>query len=188
MREEWRDVVGYEGFYQVSNMGRIRSLTRTFVRSDGSTATYKGRLITPVGRPYLHVSLSKNNVQSRVRVHRLVAKTFVPNPDNLPCVDHIDCDKTNDRADNLRWCTSLQNTRYAKENGLLNGNFHYELLAEESKLAMKAPRMVPIIRDDGKAYDSIADAARDMGVTCGAISHVLRGLVRTCKGHSFKYR
>lgn len=188
MREEWRDIAGYEGFYQVSNMGRVRSLNRTFKRSDGTTATYKGRILKPAGRPYLHVYLSKNNVHSMMRVHRLVAEAFVSNPKDLECVDHIDCDKTNNRADNLRWCSHAQNIRYAQENGLLAGNFHYELLSNEKKLAMKAPRMVPIVRDDGKEYDCVEDAARDMGVTHGAISHVLRGLTKTCKGYSFKYK
>lgn len=188
MREQWRDIVGYEGFYQVSNMGRVRSLTRTFMRSDGTKATYKSRVLKPVGRPYLHVYLSKSNVHIMVRVHRLVAEAFVPNPEDLECVDHIDCDKTNNRADNLRWCSHLQNMRYAQENGLFNSNFQYELLSDEKKLAMKAPRMVPIVRDDGKEYDCVEDAARDMGVTHGAISHVLRGVTKTCKGHSFKYK
>lgn len=188
MREEWRDIAGYEGWYQVSNLGRVRSLTRTFRRSDGSTATYRGRVLKPQGRPYLHVYLSKHDIRGQVRIHRLVADAFIPNPDGLKCVDHIDCDKTNNRADNLRWCSHLQNTRYAQENGLLAGNFHYELLSDETKLAMKAPRMVPIIRDDGKEYDCVEDAARDMGVTHGAISHVLRGLTKTCKGYSFKYK
>lgn len=188
MREEWRDVAGYEGFYQVSNMGRVRSLDRTFLRADGTTATYKSKVLKPAGRPYLHVYLSKNNVHDMMRVHRLVAEAFVANPENLKCVDHIDCNKTNNRADNLRWCSHLQNMRYAQENGLLAGNFHYELLSDETKLNMKAPRMVSIVRDDGTEYDCVEDAAKEMGVTHGAISHVLRGLTKTCKGHSFKYK
>lgn len=188
MREEWRDIAGYEGFYQVSNMGRVKSLDRTFLRSDGTMATYKGKILMPVGRPYLHVSLSKNNIHTMARIHRLVAEAFIPNPNRLKCIDHIDCDKTNNQVDNLRWCSHLQNIRYAKENGLLAGNFHYELLSDEKKLAMKAPRMVPIVRDDGMEYDCVEDAARDMGVTHGAISHALRGLTKTCKGHSFKYK
>lgn len=188
MREEWRDITGYEGFYQVSNMGKVRSLDRTFLRSDGTTATYKSRVLKPAGRPYLHVYLSKNNVHNMMRVHRLVAEAFVPNPENLKCVDHIDCNKTNNRSDNLRWCNHLQNMQYAQENGLLAGNFHYELLSDETKLAMKAPRMVSIVRDDGTEYDCVEDAAKEMGVTHGAISHVLRGLTKTCKGYSFKYK
>lgn len=188
MCEEWRDIAGYEGFYQVSNMGRVRSLTRTFKRSDGTIATYRGRVLKPVGRPYLHVYLSKNNIHSMMRVHRLVAEAFVQNTENLKCVDHIDCNKTNNRADNLRWCSHSQNMRYAQENGLLDERFDYKLISDEKKLAMKAPRMVPIIRDDGREYDCVKDAARDMGVTHGAVSHVLRGLTKTCRGHSFKYK
>lgn len=188
MCEEWRDIAGYEGFYQVSNMGRVRSLTRTFMRSDGTTATYKGRILKPVGKPYLHVYLSRNNIHSMMRVHRLVAEAFVPNPENLNCVDHVDCDKSNNRAENLRWCTHAQNMGYANANGLLSGNFDYESLSDDKKLAMKAPRMVSVVRDDGKEYDCVEDAARDLDVTHGAISHVLRGLTKSCRGHSFRYR
>lgn len=188
MKEEWRDIEGYEGYYQVSSMGRVRSLTRTFLRADGTTATYQGRMLNLQGGPYLHVFLSKNNNHQLRRVHRLVAETFIPNPGMLRCVDHIDCNKTNNRVDNLRWCSSVQNTRYAQENGLLTGNFHYDDLSEESKLAMKASRMTPVVRDDGKTYASVEEAAKDLGVTHGAISHVLKGLTKTCKGHTFKYQ
>lgn len=187
MQEIWKDIEGYEGFYQVSNLGRVRSLDHTIHRTDGTTAFYRGRILTPVGRPYLNVSLSKGPQLERPRIHRLVAEAFIPNPNGYDQVDHIDCDKTNNRVDNLRWCTHQENTRYAQENGLLTGNFHYDELSDDKKLAMKLPRMVSIVRDDGKLYDCIADAARDMSVTPGAISHVLRGLVKTCKGHTFQY-
>ena len=187
MEELWKDIEGYGGFYQVSNMGRVRSLDRDFVNAAGQCRHYPGKIITPCGYPYFHVRLSKKGKTKIRRIHRLVADAFVPNPDGLRCVDHIDCDKTNNRADNLRWCTDQENTRYAQENGLLNGNFHYDELSDEMKLAMKKPRMVPIIRDDGRRYDCVEDAARDMGVTHGAISHVLCGLVKTCKGHAFQY-
>lgn len=188
MKEEWRDITGYEGYYQVSNMGRVRSLTRTFPRSDGSTATYQGRELTPSGGPYLHVILSKNNVHNIVRIHRLVAETFIPNPDGLQYVDHIDCNKSNNRIDNLRWCSAAQNARYAQENGLLAGKFNYDKLPDETKQAMKAPRLVPIVRDDGRTYGSVEEAAKELGVTHGAISHVLTGRTKRCKGHTFKYQ
>ncbi len=187
MQEIWKDIEGYEGFYQVSNLGRVRSIDHTIHRTDGTTAFYRGRILVPVGSPYLHVCLSKGPKHKQVRVHRLVAQAFIPNPNGYRQVDHIDCDKKNNRAENLRWCTTQENTRYAQENGLLNGNFDYSKVSEENKLAMKIHLMVPVIRDDGKRYASVHEAADELGVTHGAISHVLRGLVKTCKGHAFQY-
>lgn len=186
MREEWRDIAGYEGYYQVSDMGRVRSLTRTFKRLDGSTATYKGRIIVPVGRPYLHTTVSKNNKVERIRIHRLVAQTFIPNPDNLKCVDHINGIKTDNRAANLRWCTHAENSRYASENGLLHPK-PYEQYSDEAKENMVKKLRRPIVRDDGVVYQSISSAARALGVTRPAVGHVLAGLVETCKGHTFRY-
>lgn len=190
MREEWRDIVGYEGFYQVSNMGSVRSLTRTFMRSDGSRVTYRGKILNPsCPCPYLTVVLSKKNKHYTTRVHRLVAEAFIPNPDGLRCIDHIDCDKTNNRVDNLRWCTHAENTRYAKENGSLPTIKLSERSPEQQakyRAASKA-RRIPIIRSDGKVYECREDAARDLGVTYSAISHVLMGLCKTSGGYGFDY-
>ena len=184
--EQWRDIAGYEGFYQVSDMGRVRSLTRTFLRSDGSTATYKGRVLVPLGNPYHHVTLSKGNVASRVRIHRLVAQTFLPNPDGLNCVDHINGIKTDNRAANLRWRTSSENIRYAADNGLMHTK-PYALYSDEMKERMVADKRKAVIRDDGEVYPSITSAAKALDVSRPAVGHVLMGLVDTCKGHTFRY-
>lgn len=184
--EEWRDIAGYEGFYQVSNLGRVRSVDRTFVRSDGSTATYKGRTLTPVTGPYLQVKLSKNNQKKGARIHRLVAEAFVPNPNNLGHVDHINCIKTDNRASNLRWCTHADNIRYASENGLMHGK-PYNTLSDEAKENMVKDKRRAVIRDDGVMFRSITDAAKALGVSRSAVGHVLMGVVETCMGHTFRY-
>ena len=120
MEEEvWKDVVGYEGLYQVSNLGRVKSL--------GFDKWHKGRILKQSfdsKRNYLFVGLHKDGKIKQKNVHRLVAETFIPNPDNLPCVNHKDEDKTNNfvfvnkdgsvdlNKSNLEWCTVAYNTNY----------------------------------------------------------------------------
>lgn len=177
--EQWLDVRGFEGFYQVSNLGRVRSLPR---------ATTRGKILKGAGRPYLGVRLTANGRYFSRRVHRLVAEAFVPNPDNLPVVDHIDGNKLNNRADNLRWCTHRQNTLYAMELGTVTGGIGYWDWSPEKRKHYSRIRKKAIVRSDGKEYVCCADAARDLGVTYAAVSHVLRGTKPHCKGYTFRYK
>ena len=101
MMEEWKAIPGYEGLYEVSNMGNVRNVRRnTLLRL--SKDCYG----------YIQVSLYKNGRRTGLRVHRLVAEAFIPNPDNLPQVNHKDEDKSNNRVDNLEWCDSKYNLNY----------------------------------------------------------------------------
>lgn len=104
--EEWRDIVGYEGIYQVSNIGRVKSLER--VRCHGKKYKEKikcGHLING----YVVVMLFKNGKHKHCKVHRLVAEAFIPNPKNKPCIDHIDTNRANNKVGNLRWVTYREN-------------------------------------------------------------------------------
>ena len=185
-QEIWRDVAGFEGLYQVSDHGRVRSLDHTTKRNNG-IVHFKGRILQPkVATPYLGVILSKNGKAHPKRIHRLVALAFVPNPNNLPVVDHIDGDKTNNAAGNLRWCTHEQNTNYASDMGVL-GPTPYARRTREQQERYSNARKKAIVRSDGRLYRCTADAAEDMGVTYSAIMHVLRGMTKTCKGYSFSY-
>lgn len=110
MTEEiWRDIDGYEGFYQVSNLGNVRRLNKT-----KPPRILKQSLC----RLYLRVDLCRDGKRKSCSVHRLVAETFIPNPDNKPEVNHIDGDKLNNRAENLEWCTSSENQLHAVATGL----------------------------------------------------------------------
>ena len=110
--EEWKDIEGYEGLYQVSNEGRIRSLDRYVNNYWGTKQFVRGRIMisTPNKNGYLNVTLCKNGKPKRFYVHRLVAEAFIPNPDNKPCIDHISTDVKDNRPANLKWCTHKENS------------------------------------------------------------------------------
>ena len=114
MTEEiWKDIPGYEGLYQVSNFGRVKSLRRPYGNNGGIQWT-KERILSP-GKDkdgYLQVNLHCNGKQHQRKVHRLVAQAFLPNMDNLPMVNHKDEDKTNNNVDNLEWCDQKYNINY----------------------------------------------------------------------------
>lgn len=115
MEEIWKDVEGYEGLYQVSNLGKVRSIDREVKTSTGFRK-YKGMVLKQrIVKEYLYVNFG---TRSTHRVHRLIAKAFVPNPDNLPEVNHIDGNKLNNNIDNLEWCTSKENINHSWGKGL----------------------------------------------------------------------
>ena len=111
--EEWKDVEGYEGYYQVSNLGRVKNLSRKVKAKCNSIATKKERilkqLIDPRGYKGVTVAFSVDSKYKRFTVSRLVAKAFIPNPDNLPLVEHKDDDPTNNHFLNLKWGTHSTN-------------------------------------------------------------------------------
>lgn len=111
MTEEiWRPVKGYEGLYEVSSYGRVRSLDKY----DSMNRFYEGRILKLFADRlgYLSVVLYSNSKRKHYLVHRLVAEAFIPNPDNLPQVNHIDENPSNDNVDNLEWCNAKYNSNY----------------------------------------------------------------------------
>ena len=100
MEELWKGIKDYENYYQVSNLGNIRNVT-TFPRSN--------RKIWKTGKGYCSVNLSNLNGTRKFTIHRLVAETFIPNPNNYGYINHIDGNKDNNRMDNLEWCTASEN-------------------------------------------------------------------------------
>lgn len=99
--EEWKNIIGYEGLYEVSNKGNVRNVRRNKLLK--LSKDYYG---------YIRVSLSKNGIQTGLKVHRLVAQAFIPNPNNLPQVNHRNEDKTDNSVENLEWCTAKYNNNY----------------------------------------------------------------------------
>lgn len=121
-KEVWKTIKGYEGLYEVSNLGRVKSL----VGWNGHEYVKRVRMLKPSKQNAkddyfrLIVNLTKNHKKKSYKVHRLVAEAFIPNPDNKPQVNHIDGDTFNNKADNLEWCTDRENKIHAIETGLRN--------------------------------------------------------------------
>lgn len=117
MQEVWKPVVGYEGLYEVSNKGRVKSLVRAIYDINTKTViNYKReKYLTgrANGRGYPIVRLVKNGVEKNMYIHRLVGIAFIPNPKNLPVINHLDSDPTNNCVENLEWCTQKHNMEYA---------------------------------------------------------------------------
>jgi len=109
-REKWKDIEGYEGIYQVSNLGGIKTLN----------PRYKNKIILkPYGKSYSNIFLYKNNEKRRrYMVHRLVAKAFIPNPENKPMVNHINGVKADNHVSNLEWVTAKENIAHACKLGI----------------------------------------------------------------------
>lgn len=117
--ERWKDVEEFEGLYQVSNLGRVRSCNRYTPHWAGGQLLIKGRILKQAAthEGYLRVNCCKNCKGYTRSVHRLVAKAFLPNPENLPQVNHKDCNPRNNNCENLEWCTLSYNVKYSHKHG-----------------------------------------------------------------------
>jgi len=128
MCEIWKDIFNYEGLYQVSNYGRVKSLARTIIEKCGkNNRSVKGRILKlwdmktrKTGKPYKSVSLSKNGKAAKFTVHRLVAEAFIENKENKPFINHKDGVKHNNKTSNLEWCTNIENIQHAIKTGIID--------------------------------------------------------------------
>lgn len=114
--EEWRDIEGYEGLYQVSNEGRVKALERYVDNYWGTKQYVRERILKGAATKggYLEVTLCKNGKPKKFYIHRLVADTFIPNIENKPCIDHKDTNVLNNKVCNLIWCTPKENSNNPK--------------------------------------------------------------------------
>ncbi|MEN0652424.1 MULTISPECIES: NUMOD4 domain-containing protein [Hyphobacterium] len=168
--EVWRDVPGFEGAYLVSNAGRVKSRARSVRSGRGGTRTIPERLLTPrVVKGYSHVTLQQDGRAEQRSIHRLVAEVFVPNPDRLPVVNHLDGEKANNRASNLEWTTHGGNLSHAFSAGLRSNQ------GEGSSRAKLTETDVRTIRTRLSAGETCAAIARDFPVSDRCISRIKRG-------------
>ena len=184
--EVWKDIVGYEGLYQVSNYGRVKHLNAIVTTCSG-TKTTKERVLTPhiQNSGYLMVDLYKDNKRKNMLVHRLVAMAFVPNPNCLKVVNHKDSTRTNCHAENLEWCTMSYNHKYSYDNNNRRQYMNW-------KSGKDNANSKPVFANDknGKfvfRFDSIAEAERKTGILNNGIVQCLKGRSKTAGGYIWHY-
>lgn len=175
--EIWKPVKGYEGWYEVSNIGNVRSVDR-FVRfEDGRYANYKSKDIklSKNRNGYFNANLWKNSKLSIKYVHRLVAEAFIPNPENKPQVNHKDGNKENNLESNLEWATILENARHAHRTNLTPNSYKPKKVHQYDKQGNLI-----------NTYNSMYEATEAVNGNHGKIGMVVRGLRKTHKGYVWK--
>lgn len=183
MEEIWKDIKEYEGLYQVSNLGRIRSLDR-YRKTGISGYIQRGRILigSKRGPGYLGVSLTKKDVKKSVLIHRIVAETFIPNPDGKKEVNHKNGIKTDNRVMNLEWSTRKENEKHSYVAGLSRARRGTE------NILSKGVIQYDLQMNKLKEYGSIREVQRERGYNNSFIGACCKGKHKTAYGYIWKYK
>lgn len=165
MKEIWKDIVGYENIYQISNNGNVKSLGRWINTKCKGKRWQEGKILKPNidNRGYLHVCLMNNGIKKTYSVHRLVAQAFISNPNNYPCVNHKDENKQNNCVENLEFCTVKYNVNYGTRNERAAGKqTNGKLSKQVLQIDIKTGEII-------RVFPSVSEVQRQLGVS---ISHI----------------
>ena len=206
--EIWKPIKDYEGLYEVSNLGKIKRLSKTIINYKEREYIFEEKIMKPFkgNSGYLIIDLTKNKIRRKFLVHRLVAEAFIPNPENKPCVDHINTIREDNRAENLRWVTRSENcnnelTKKHMSDGQmgkqlsedtkkkirksLKGNKRSEETKDKIRKSKESKKVYCI--ELNKVFESINEASRELNLSSGHISDVCRGKRKHEKGYHFIY-
>lgn len=182
--EVWKDIVGYEGLYQISNLGRVKSLKRKVYAGRNRMRWQYERILSnnkTNGNGYIVVSLNKESKSKNKYVHRLVAEAFLENPNNYKYINHKDQNTFNNNANNLEFCTAQYNSTYRDahikrglkfRNNLVNSKKVYQLDENENII---------------KEFPSMAEASRELGTNHTSIYACINGKQKHAFGYKWKY-
>lgn len=182
-QETWKSVVGYEGYYQISNKGNCRSILRSVLYSDGRIATFRSKNMKPIFTNYGYIKfrLTKNGISKSCFAHRLIALTFILNPEKKPEVNHIDGNKLNNQLENLEWVTSSENINHSFNLGYREKKFY----------GTSADLTIPIIQIvkgvNIKIWRSASEISAVLGLDSSSITKCCRGKANTCGGYNWAY-
>lgn len=168
MEEEWRDIEGYEGYYQVSNLGRVKSLDRIITYKDNRKFLKKGNVMTQTKdkEGYLTIGLSMNGKQKTFKVHRLVAMSFIPNGEKLPQVNHLNSLVYDNKVENLQWCSNKMNCIHKTTK-----NFTKKIICHET----------------GEIFNTQREVGEKLPLSERTVGRYLDGTRKTAKGYTFSY-
>lgn len=179
MEEEiWKDIPGWEGLYQVSTMGNIVSLNYNH------TGLRKPRIARIDKGGYSYVTLYRNGTTKTMKVHRLVAITFIPNPNNLPQINHRDENKLNNNIENLEWCDFSYNNKYGSRPRKVLDAYKRNGCSKAERPVVKIDKSGTIIEE----FISISEAARAVGVRRESLRDAVLGKSKTCADYIWKYK
>ena len=183
--ENWKDIKGYEGFYQISDYGNVRSLERDVYCQDGTFHHHVEEkiLVSCVnGRGYANVNLYKNGKRKNILIHRLVALAFIPNPENKPMINHKDENPLNNCVDNLEWCTASYNniygTRIERQRQTLKDSCKSGKIKQVKKV---------FCEELNKTFVHAKSAQEELGINGNSIRQVCRGKRKTAGGFHWRY-
>lgn len=178
MEEIWKDIEGYEGLYQVSNLGRVKSLKRDITNTNYGVAHIKEKILKPRddGKGYVRVVLYKNNQKKQFKIHRLVAKAFISNPENKATVNHINGNKSHNTVGNLEWCTNKENIYHAFKTGLIQ---------KKNKSIVQMDLNGNVLNE----FESLCEASKYMNKNSHHnIMYCCKGKIKTAYGYKWKYK
>lgn len=190
MQEVWKDIKGFEQYYQISNMGRVQSKDRKVMGGQG-LHTKKGKILKPQpnSNGYLRVQLKADGVSVRHFVHRLVAEMFIPKIEGKDIVNHMDSNFLNNNASNLEWVTLKGNMRHAINKGRFDKSF---AMTMDKFRADRELKQRPVIGTDIKSgekvyFPTINEAGRNFNNAAGDICRCCQGIRQTAQGYKWEY-